>query len=133
LAAQYNVTVSSLDARGLYTSELDASQHGPSSPLALATGNQSDYHRNTMSLSEDVLAELADGTGGNFFHNSNDLAGGLQRLTAVPEYVYILELSLANVKLDGSYHQLHVKVDREGLNVQARRGYFVPKPPNKKK
>lgn len=130
LAAQSNVIISSLDARGLYTTNLDASQHGASSPLALATGSQSDYHISSMNLSEDVMAEFADGTGGTFFHNSNDLAGGLQRLTALPECVYILELSLANVKPDGGYHALKVKVDRDGVNVQARRGYFAPKTRN---
>jgi VWFA-related protein len=128
LAAQSNVIISALDARGLYTTQLDASQHGPSSPLALATGNQSDYHSSAMNLSEDVMAEFAEGTGGTFFHNSNDLAGGLQRLTALPECVYTLELSLTNVKMDGAYHSLKVKVDRDGVNVQARRGYFAPKP-----
>ena len=128
LAAQSNVIISALDARGLYTTNLDASQRGPSSPLALATSNQSDYHSSAMNLSEDVMAEFAEGTGGTFFHNSNDLAGGLQRLTALPECVYILELSLANVKSDGAYHSLKVKVDRDAISVQARRGYFAPRP-----
>jgi VWFA-related protein len=128
LAAQSNVVISALDARGLYTTNLDASQRGPSSPLALATSNQSDYHSSAMNLSEDVMAEFAEGTGGTFFHNSNDLTGGLQRLTALPECVYILELSLANIKPDGAYHSLKVKVDRDGVNIQARRGYFAPKP-----
>ena len=131
LAAQSNVIISALDARGLYTTNLDASQHGPSSPLALATSNQSDYHSSAMNLSEDVMAEFAEGTGGTFFHNSNDLSGGLQRLTALPECVYILELSLAQVKPDGAYHSLKVKVARDGVSVQARRGYFAPKPPKK--
>lgn len=79
------------------------------------------------------MAELADGTGGTYFHNSNDLEGGLQALTVVPEYVYLLELSLQNVKLDGSYHPLRVKVDQEGLKVEARRGYFAPRPASSKK
>ena len=41
-----------------------------------------------MSSNEDVMAELAEGTGGTYFHNSNDLEGGFQKLTAAPEYVY---------------------------------------------
>ncbi len=131
LAAQSNVIISALDARGLYTTNLDASQHGPGSPLAQATSSQSDDHSSAMNLSEDVMAEFAEGTGGTFFHNSNDLAGGLQRLTALPECVYILELSLANIKPDGAYHSLKVKVDRDRVNIQARRGYFAPKPPRK--
>jgi VWFA-related protein len=100
---------------------------------ALVTGHESDYHRNTVTFAENVMAELADGTGGTYFHNSNDLEGGLQKLTDAPEYVYILELSLANVKMDGAYHPLNVKINRNGLRLQARRGYFAPQPPRKKK
>ena len=79
------------------------------------------------------MAELTDGTGGTYFHNSNDLQGGLQALAVVPEYMYLLELSLQNVKLDGAYHPLKVKVDQEGLKLVARQGYFAPKPTNSKK
>jgi VWFA-related protein len=80
-----------------------------------------------MSLSENVMAEFADGTGGTYFHNSNDLEGGFKRLTTAPEYVYLLEFSLKDVKPDGTYHRLKVKVDRDGLKVQARQSYFAPK------
>ena len=74
------------------------------------------------------MAELADGSGGNYFHNSNDLLAGVKDLVAALAYVYVLELSLANLKPDGAYHRLKVKVNRDGLQVQARRGYFAPKP-----
>ena len=44
----------------------------------------------------------------------------------MPEYVYMLELSLDHVKADGSYHRLKVKVAGEDFEVRARRGYFAP-------
>jgi VWFA-related protein len=132
LAAQSNITISALDARGLYTTELDASQQGAHTTRALMTGDEGQRHSDSMSLNEDVMAEFADGTGGTFFHNSNDLEGGLQKLTAVPEYVYLLELSLENVRQDGTYHRLKVKVEQDGLKVQARRGYFAPAPEKNK-
>jgi VWFA-related protein len=127
LAAQSNVIISALDARGLYTTEMDASERGGSSVLDLMTGQHSQYHSETMQLDEDVMAELADGTGGTYFHNSNDLEGGMKSLAQAPEYVYLLEFSLEKVKPDGVYHQLKVKVDKDGLQVQARQGYFAPK------
>jgi VWFA-related protein len=131
MAAQANVTVSAMDARGLYTSELDASEmiKGPAQTIL----RKAEYHRNSMSSNENVMAELADGTGGTYFHNSNDLEGGFKRLTTAPEYLYLLEFSIKNVKKNGSYHRLKVTVDQDGLKLQARRGYFAEKPLKEKK
>jgi VWFA-related protein len=130
-AAASNVTISALDARGLYISEIDASERGGSS--SFSTRLKSEYRRNSMSLSENVMAELAAGTGGTFFHNSNDLEGGFERLAAAPEYLYLLEFSAGNVKKNGSYHRLKVRVDQDHLTVQFRKGYFAPKTPKIKK
>jgi VWFA-related protein len=129
LAARSDVIVSALDARGLYTSEMDASHRGGSSTLDLITGQHSQYQRTAMNLNENIMAELANGTGGSFFHNSNDLEGGFKSLTEAPEYMYLLEFSPGNQKPDGKYHPLKVIVDKEKMKVQARAGYFAPKPP----
>jgi VWFA-related protein len=126
-AAQFNVTISALDARGLYTSELTANERGPG-----AGGPNPDYRRSEMALEEDPMSELAYGTGGTFFHNSNDLTAGFRLLTGAPKVVYLLELRIDDVKADGAYHRLKVKVDRNGLEVQARRGYLMPKAGKKK-
>ncbi|GAC1661840.1 MAG: hypothetical protein NVS9B4_14680 [Candidatus Acidiferrum sp.] len=132
-AAQSQVTVNVLDARGLYTTGLDASHAGSNSSADLLSGLRSEYNASSMQLNEGVMSELADGTGGTYFHNSNDLEGGLKQLTAAPECLYLLEISLGNTKQDGSYHKLTVNVDRLGLKLQARRGYFAPKPAKPKK
>lgn len=131
-AAQANVTISALDARGLYTTGMDASQQGGHSTFSLLTGRSSQHERDSQKFQEDVLAELADGTGGTFVHNTNDLEGGLRRLADAPEYLYLLELPLQGIKPDGTYHPLKVKLDQDGLKLQARRGYFAPKPANRK-
>ena len=137
LAAQSNVTISALDARGLYTAELDASQKSPSLSSSNRTGGsmqqKSDYTRSEMSLVEGAMASLADGTGGTFFHNSNDLDTGFKALAEGPGTVYLLELSLDGVKPDGTYHHMKVKLDRTGLDLNARRGYFMPKQEKVKK
>jgi hypothetical protein len=59
-------------------------------------------------------------------NHSNDLDAGFKRLTEAPECVYLLELPLGNVKANGSFHRLKVTVDRDGLQLQTRRGYFAP-------
>lgn len=124
LAAQSNITVSALDARGLYTTALTAADNVQGAPA----GTRGEFRAAAMRAAENVMAELADGTGGTFFHSSNDLDAGFKSLTEAPEVVYLLELSLDGVKPDGAYHRLKVKVDRIGLDLQARRGYFMPKP-----
>jgi VWFA-related protein len=127
-AAQFNLVISALDARGLYTSELTASERGPG-----AGGENLEYRRSEMRLEENPMSELANGTGGTFFHNNNDLSAGFKLLTATPEVVYLLELPLNDVEAGSGYHSLKVKVDRDGLDVQARRGYLMPRAEKKKK
>ena len=132
VAARANVVISSLDARGLYTTGITASERGPAVSGQSIVVN-SEYHASAMRRAEDVMAELADGTGGTFFHNNNDLNDGLKQITEEPQYIYFLELPLDGVKANGSFHQLKVKVDRPGVNVEARRGYVLPKPEKPKK
>ncbi len=128
LAARLDVTVSALDVRGLYTTEMNASQRGGYSAHDLATGVHSEYERTAMNLNEDIMAELANGTGGTFFHNSNDLENGLKSLTQVPDYLYLLEFSPDMQKPDGKFHSLHVVVDKQNVKIQTRKGYFESRP-----
>jgi len=126
-AIHSNVIISALDARGLYTISPggDASQ---TSPFALTAGLKAGYQTESALVEGDVLAELAEGTGGAFFHNSNDLDAGLKRVATTPEYYYVLGFSPQNLKLDGSFHKLKVTLkDTAKLNLQARRGYYAPR------
>ena len=72
------------------------------------------------------MAELADGTGGTYFHNSNSLEEGFRNLMSGPSSLYLLAFSPADMKSNGAYHALRVKVSQNRLKVQARRGYFAP-------
>jgi VWFA-related protein len=102
-ALRAHVVISALDTRGVLTDENDQ----------IADSN--------------VLSEFADGTGGTFFHNNNDLTGGLRRIASPPEFVYQLGFSPQDLQENGKYHQLSVKiVGVNKLSVSARRGYFAP-------
>ncbi|HVU47625.1 MAG TPA: VWA domain-containing protein [Terracidiphilus sp.] len=131
IAAASEVTINALDARGLVGAGFDASQGGTS--LGLVTGQLVQEQIVSMQVSQGVLSELAAGTGGRFFHDNNDLQGGLEKLAAAPEYLYLLEVSLQDVKANGSYHQLRVRVDRPGVEVLARKGYAAPGKDERKK
>ncbi len=128
-AIRANVRISSLNARGLYTVIPGGDASTPSSAGGPEVANiKARYDRESASADEDVLEELADATGGRYFHNNNDLTAGFGQVAAAPEFVYVLGFSPQNLKLDGAYHALKVKlVNSHGLDLQARRGYYAPK------
>ena len=78
----------------------------------------------------DVMAEFAAGTGGLFFHNSNDLVGGFAQLAAVPETTYLLAFRPDAEDAAGKYHKLKVRLTAGNAGyVQTRPGYFAPASP----
>jgi hypothetical protein len=79
-------------------------------------------------IQDDILAEFADGTGGTFFHNRNDIDQGLLQAAQEPEVSYVLGFTPQNLKLDGKYHHLKVTlINKQKWNLQARHGYFAPR------
>jgi VWFA-related protein len=125
-AVRSSVVINTLDARGLYTVD-PAGDISKSRVNMQFAGVMAEYAYASASADADVLAELADATGGTFFHNSNDLESGLRRLASQPEYSYLLGFSPSNLKTDGKYHNLKVSVkSEEKVSVQARKGYFAP-------
>lgn len=128
-AIRANVRISSLNARGLYVLIPGGDASTPT-PVALpASMNLRTQYQTQSALAEEgIMEELADATGGRYFHNSNDLKAGFGELAAPPEFVYVLGFSPQNLKLDGAYHALKVALrNAHGLEVQARRGYYAPR------
>jgi VWFA-related protein len=130
IAARTNTVINALDARGLYTTNLAAEVTTRVDEASQRLIDQ--YRRESMDANADVMKELADGTGGTFYHNSNDLEAGFRTLISGADYTYLLAFSTANTK-PGARHSLKVKVNGPGLTVQARRGYFTPAPEKHKK
>ena len=125
-ALHSDIVINALDAQGLYTNMPDASEQRSPSP-AIAP-NMLLYRTAEQQANRDVMADLADTTGGIFFHNNNDLEEGFHRLAGQPEFSYLLGFAPQNLKLDGNYHKLKVnlKPPAEGT-IQARKGYYAPK------
>ena len=124
-AVRANIIINSLNARGLFTVDPDASSKLSGSGEFM--NNKSAYIRESQLQNQNVLAELAAGTGGTYFHDNNDLGLGFRSLASPPEFVYILGFAPRNEKLDGSYHSLRVTLrNSKDFNVQARQGYYAP-------
>ncbi len=126
-ANRANVVINTIDARGLYTPDMgDISDPPRDSKRTL--GYKSSYRIQAQIAQSDILAQLADGTGGTFFHNRNDIDTGLREAAAAPAMSYLLGFSPQNLKLNGSYHTLKVALaGKQKFSVQARHGYYAPR------
>lgn len=83
------------------------------------------YNGGLLASGIDTMNLLAGGTGGQAFYNISDLAGAFKTAVEDSEVTYSLGFYPADAKLDGSYHSLSVKVDRRGLDVRYRKGYYA--------
>jgi VWFA-related protein len=76
----------------------------------------------SVTTNQQILAALADGTGGFSIFNTNDLLGGLERIGKEQNEFYILGY-VPGDSPEGSCHTLKVKMNRGGLNVRSRSGF----------
>lgn len=126
-ATKSNIVINTIDARGLYTPDMGDIGDPYRDPPNIA-GFKDSYRVAAQLAQEDVLQQLADGTGGTFFHNRNDVDEGLREAGAAPAITYLLGFSPQNLKLDGSLHTLKVSfVRKTNYRIQARHGYFAPR------
>ena len=71
------------------------------------------------------MMELARRTGGRAFFNRNDLETGIRRALDDSRFTYELAYSPDHGKWKGEWRRIQVKVDRPGVTVLARSGYFA--------
>ncbi|HEX8837349.1 MAG TPA: VWA domain-containing protein [Candidatus Acidoferrum sp.] len=127
-ATRANVVINTIDERGLYVPDLMGDISNPPNDGIRTAGYKSMYRVSAQGAQEEVLAELADGTGGTFYHNRNDVDEAMREAGAAPAVSYVLGFSPQNLKFDGRFHTLRVALTtREKFNLQARHGYFAPR------
>jgi len=127
-ATRANIVINTIDARGLYTSDVAGDIANPGRDSPRTAGYKASYRVAAQFAQEEVLAQLADGTGGTFFHNRNDVDEGMREAGAAPAISYLLGFSPQNLKLNGQYHTLRVTLTKkEKFNLQARHGYYAPR------
>ncbi len=130
-AIHAGIVINALDAKGLWA-------EGPGRPFGQDAQTYKGFPIQTFIFEATsigtrndamnaVMAEFAAGTGGLFFHNSNDLAGGFAQLAAVPEATYLLAFRPDAEGAASKYHKLKVRLTAGNHDyVQTRPGYFAP-------
>jgi VWFA-related protein len=114
-ANKNNVSLYTVDPRGLAVSEFDASD-GSVSPT---------IDRTFLNATMDTLRTLAVETDGRAIVNRNDLATGMKQIVRDVSAYYLLGYNSAQAKADGKFHEIKVRVKRPGVQVRARKGYWA--------
>ncbi len=129
-ANKANVFINALDGRGVYTVDPigDISQDAPLRANSATVALSMQYRVMEQQVQSEVLSNLAYSTGGFYFYNNNDLDVGFRTTAAEPEVSYLLAFVPTNLKNDGRFHTISVKLTgKEKYTVQSRRGFFAPK------
>jgi VWFA-related protein len=142
-ANRANVSIYTMDAAGLRTESEQAKirdQVNKAGKRGLTSYESSPRRESgnepltkAMELNEDVLrqdphtglGELAQGTGGQIFDNTNNLRTGFERVESDLRNYYLIGYTPTNSAYDGAFRKIVVKVNRPGLTVAARKGYFA--------
>jgi hypothetical protein len=126
-AIRAKVVINSLDVRGLATETRDLSKPSPAlqgAALSAYTAYTEKMDHEEFLAQSDVMAEVANGTGGTFYHNSNDLVRGFRELGMAPETMYVIGFAPSGVAADGRFHSLKVRLAAgKRYSLQARLGY----------
>jgi VWFA-related protein len=76
----------------------------------------------------DAMETIARDTGGRYFGNSNDLDHAIQSALTESSSYYMLGYYPSNKKWGGKFRQIKLQVDRPGVQLRYRRGYFAVNP-----
>jgi hypothetical protein len=128
-AIRGGIIVNTLDAKGL-TADYDYSQGKQMFDRQTMQGSLGGYAAmlGTMEneVANDPMAAIAYGTGGKFFHNNNDMITAVREMAEAPEASYVLGFSPDEIKDNGVFHNLKVKVPgQHDVSINARPGYFA--------
>lgn len=73
------------------------------------------------------LYSFAESTGGRAFVNTNDPASYVGSAFLESSTYYLLGFQSSDLRTDGGFRKIEVKVNRPGLEVRTRTGYYAPK------
>ncbi len=126
-AVKANMAIYTMDIRGLQAlvpggEAQNASLRGTSPYSGKSVSSAFDSNATT----QETLVTLAGDTGGKAFLDSNDFGRvftGVQQDTSL---YYLLGYHSSNAARDGRFRRITVRVNRPGVKIDFRRGYYAP-------
>ncbi len=126
-AVRANMAIYTMDSRGLQAmvpggEAQSASMRGtsPYSGKAMLASYSSNFS------SQETLVTLAGDTGGRAFLDTNDFGRVFKGVQDDTQTYYVLGYHSTNPARDGKYRRITLSINRPGLKLDYRRGYYAP-------
>ncbi len=143
MANRANLTIYIIDSGGLTGGAPTSGSLVSGSPLGGISGGLEMEQRRRSSAGEsvfditrqeglnrqqDLLYRLSEDTGGHFIKNTNDIAGGLERIDTEIRSRYTLAYHSTDPNFDGGFRKVKIEVRRPYTSVFTRAGYYAIPP-----
>jgi len=126
-AVRANLSIYSLDTRGLQAvSPLGDASTGSLRGTGGYNGAAIQNNFNANAASQETLTTLSVDTGGKAFLDNNDFAPAFAQIQRDTSAYYVIGFHSTNQARDGRFRKLTVKVNRPGVKLEYRPGYYAP-------
>ena len=126
-AVRANLSIYSVDTRGLQAvSPLGDASTGSIRGSGAFNGAALTNNMNSNFASQEVMATLSSDTGGKAFFDSNDFAPAFAQVQRDTSAYYAIGFHSSNPARDGKYRKLAIKINRPGVKLEYRPGYYAP-------
>jgi VWFA-related protein len=126
-AVRADLAIYSVDTRGLQAVlPLGDASTGSLRGSGAYNGGALMNNMNQNFATQEVMATLSSDTGGKAFFDSNDFAPAFAQVEKDTSAYYAIGFHSTNPARDGKYRKLTVKIDRPGIKLEYRPGYYAP-------
>jgi VWFA-related protein len=126
-AVRANLAIYSVDTRGLQAiTPLGDASTGSLRGTGAYNGGAVLNNMNANFATQEVMATLSSDTGGKAFFDSNDFAPAFAQVQKDNSEYYAIGFHTTNAARDGKYRKLTIKINRPGVKLEYRPGYYAP-------
>ena len=126
-AVRANLAIYSLDTRGLQAiSPAGDASTGSLRGTGAYNGAAIQNNFNANFASQETMSTLSVDTGGKPFFDNNDFSPAFAQIQRDSSAYYVIGFNSANRARDGRFRKLQIKVNRPGVKLEYRPGYYAP-------